>query len=415
MDGKRLLVLISLLSVGMMGCSAQNAQVNQVTDSFDKITCRSSAAVETEFIVQWEDDTFSVEKGESPEQFRNEFVPQYVDFIKHVQINQRVYSVTPIRAQETQMDTAVPVMGWGNDSIQASAAWNAGFRGQNIKVAVVDAPVDVSHPQLKTRIAINTGETPNNGIDDDKNGYVDDYYGATFYSSPSTTTEVNDHGTHVSGIIAADPTQGQMSGVAPQAQIIPATFLDNTGNGTLGDAILAMQYAADRGAQIINASWGGTGCDESLGNAFVALSERGILLVVAAGNNGADIDVTPFYPAVYNLPNQITVSASDENDIVPAWSNVGFRNSLLTAPGVDIVSTAFNDRYVTMDGTSMATPFVSGAAAVLWSAKPTATASQIKQAILQGVDVIPGKNSKTYTRGRLNLQKSLAILNSLVP
>jgi subtilisin family serine protease len=206
-----------------------------------------------------------------------------------------------------------------------------------------------------------------------------------------------------------------MSGVAPEAQIIPATFLDGSGAGTLGDAILAMQFAAARGAKIINASWGGTGCSEALGNAFVDLNNKGILLVVAAGNSGADIDETAFYPAVYNLPGQITVSASDSSDLVPAWSNTGFKNAHLTAPGVEIVSTAFGGRYVSMDGTSMASPFVAGAAATLWSARPSATAAQIKAAILRGVDVISGKNSKTLTRGRMNLQNSLDELRRLVP
>ena len=414
MDRTRLFFVISSLALMLSGCSSQAGKVNQVTSSFDSIKCRTSAAVETEFIVQWEDGTFSVEKGVDPEQFRNEFVAPQVNDIKHVQINQKIQLEQPLSQTSSEEVSAQAANDWGQTKIQAAALWSQGFKGQNIKVAVVDSAVDVTHPQLQTRIAINTAEIPNNGIDDDGNGYVDDYFGGSFFSQ-GASTENNDHGSHVSGIIAADPTQGSMSGVAPEAQIIPASFLDGSGSGTLGDAILAMQYAAVRGAKIINASWGGTGCSDSLGNAFVELSSKGILLVVAAGNNGADIDVTPFYPAVYNLPNQITVSATDSLDFVPAWSNTGFKNAHLTAPGVDILSTAFGGRYVMMDGTSMASPFVAGAAAVLWSAKPTATASVIKAAILRGVDVIAGKNSKTVTRGRLNLQKSYDELRRLAP
>ena len=413
MDGLRLWFFVSSAAILLSGCSSQTGKVTQVTKSFDSIKCRTTAAVETEFIVQWEDGSFSVEKGQDPDQFRSGFVTENIADIRHVQINQKIQLDQPM----TQASTGVSAQAadnWGQTLIQAPALWAQGFKGQNIKVAVVDSAVDVTHPQLQTRIAINTAEIPNNGIDDDGNGYVDDYFGATFFSD-GATSQTNDHGSHVSGIIAADPTQGSMSGVAPEAQIIPASFLDGSGSGTLGDAILAMQYAASRGAKIINASWGGTGCSESLGNAFVELNNQGILLVVAAGNNGADIDVTPFYPAVYNLPTQITVSASDSLDFVPAWSNTGFRNAHLTAPGVDILSTAFNGRYVMMDGTSMASPFVAGAAAVLWSAKPSAAASVIKEAILRGVDVIAGKNSKTQTRGRLNLQKSLDELRRLAP
>jgi subtilisin family serine protease len=413
MDGIRLLVFVSIGAFVFSGCSPQSGKVNQVTSSFDAIKCRTTAAIETEFIVQWENGKFSVEKGVDPEQFKDEFVTPQVEQIKHVQINQKIHLVNPVVEQAGELSSQA-ANNWGQNVIHASSVWSAGYKGQNIKVAVVDSIVDVDHPQLRTRIDINSGEIPNNGIDDDNNGYVDDYAGAQFFSG-TPSSEINDHGSHVAGIIAADPTQGAMSGVAPEAQIIPATFLDGSGAGTLGDAILAMQFAAARGAKIINASWGGTGCSEALGNAFVDLNNKGILLVVAAGNSGADIDETAFYPAVYNLPGQITVSASDSSDLVPAWSNTGFKNAHLTAPGVEILSTAFGGRYVSMDGTSMASPFVAGAAATLWSARPSATAAQIKAAILRGVDVISGKNSKTLTRGRLNLQNSLDELRRLVP
>lgn len=412
MDGKRLFIVLSLASLFLSACSSKSGKISQVTTTFDSIKCRGTSAIETEFIVQWEDGSFTVEKGDDPETFRAGFVTTNIDNIKHVQINQKV-QVQPVLEQTSQV-TSQAADDWGQRAILASSAWSQGFRGQNIKVAVVDSMVDVTHRQLRPRIAVNTGEIPNNGIDDDGNGVVDDYYGAAFLSN-SSSGQANDHGSHVAGIIAADPTTGDMSGVAPEAQIIPASFLDGAGSGTLGDGILAMQYAVSRGAKIINASWGGTGCSESLGNAFVELNNKGVLVVVAAGNSGADIDISPFYPAIYNLPTQITVSATDVNDIVPAWSNTGFRNSHLTAPGVDIVSTAVGGRYITMDGTSMAAPFVAGAAAVLWSARPLATAVQIKDAILRGVDVIAGKNSKTQTRGRLNLQKSLDELRRSVP
>lgn len=409
---RRIFVFISGTLL-FLGCSPQTGKLNHVTSSFDAVKCQGSAAIKNQFIVQWEDGTFSLEKGESPEKFKNEFVAPRIALIKHVQINQKINLSVSVSQQNVQVSNQ-PVDNWGQDLIQASHVWSQGFKGQNIKVAVVDAMVDVNHPQLRPRIAVNTGEIPNNGIDEDKNGVVDDYLGAAFLSN-STSTEINDHGSHVAGIIAADPHDGSLSGVAPEAQIIPATFLDGAGSGNLGDAILAMQYAASRGAKIINASWGGAGCSESLGNAFAELNNKGILLAVAAGNSGADIDVVPFYPATFNLSNQITVSASDADDFVPAWSNTGFRAAHLTAPGVDILSTVFGGGYTKMDGTSMATPFVAGAAAVLWSAKPVATAWQIKTAILRGVDVIADKNSKTQTRGRLNLQKSLDELRRLVP
>jgi subtilisin family serine protease len=397
----------------LSGCSSNKGRITEVTQTFDSVKCRSSAAIESEFIVQWKDGRFSVEKGDTPEDFRENFVSEHIEEIRHVQINQRIRLELP-QSQGLLSQAFTNSAAWGQERIEASTLWSQGYKGQGIKVAVIDSVIDVSHSQLRSRIARNTSEIPNNGADDDGNGVIDDVWGAAFLSQ-SNSTRVNDHGTHVSGVIAADPTQGPMSGVAPEAEIIAASFLDGDGSGTLGDAILALQYAAARGARIINASWGGSGCSDALGNAFAALSAKGILIVVAAGNSGADIDLTPFYPALFNLPTQLTVSASDFDDIVPAWSNTGFQNAHLTAPGVDIESLAFNNRYVTMDGTSMASPFVAGAAAALWSARPQATAQQVRLAILRGVDVIPGKNSKTLTRGRLNLKKSLDELRRLTP
>jgi len=275
--------------------------------------------------------------------------------------------------------------------------------------------VDINHRQLRNQIAINTRDIPGNGIDDDGNGIIDDTYGAHFFSSTANSSQFNDHGTHVAGIIVADPSSGSISGVAPESKIVPSAFLEANGGGTLGDAILAMQYAASRGARIINASWGGNGCAEVLAGALSELSRRGVLMVVAAGNSGLDVDFNDFFPASFDLANQITVAASDFMNLMPAWSNSGFKKVHLTAPGVGIYSTGRNNSYLTMDGTSMAAPFVAGAAAVLWSARPNASANQIKQALFGGADVISGRNSKTLTRGRLNLRRSLDELRRIAP
>jgi len=398
--------------VALSGCSKTGLKTNEVTKSFDSVKCQTSAAVTNEFIVQWEDGRFSVERGSSPEKFKQEFVLPRENEIRHVQINQKVHQLGQINAQSTVRSTGFK--DYGQLQIEAPAVWNAGFRGQGVIVGVVDSTVDINHSQLNTRIQINSAEVPGNGVDDDQNGVIDDVKGAGFFSESANTSN-NDHGTHVAGIIAADPNRGQISGIAPEAKIVPSAFLDSNGSGTLGDAILAMQYAASRGARIINASWGGSGCADSVANAFSTLSRQGILLVVAAGNSGFDIDVNDFFPASFNLSNQITVAATDSENFMPSWSNSGFQKVHMTAPGVDIFSTGSDNSYLTMDGTSMASPFVAGAAAVLWSARPQATASQIKQSLMSGVDVIQGRNSKTLTRGRLNLRKSLDELRRILP
>lgn len=412
MDVKRL-VLVGWLSGTLMACSGTGSKTDEATESFNSIKCQGRSAIMNEFIVQWEDGSFSVEQGKDPESFREEFVRPREDEIRFVQINQKVQQLDSV-ASEAAVEAQAGVDMWGQTRVEAASAWASGFKGQGIKVAVVDSQVNVNHAQLRPRIAVNTGEIPSNGLDDDHNGLVDDVLGASFVSQGSNQG-LNEHGSHVSGIIAADPTKGSMSGVAPEAQIIAAGFLDDNGSGTLGDAVLAMDYSVSRGARIINASWGGTGCDQVLANAFAKYSAQDVLLVVAAGNSGMDIDNVGFFPAGFEYATQITVGASGDSDIMPTWSNFGFGHVHLTAPGEDIVSTGLNNSYITMDGTSMASPFVAGAAAVIWSARPSATAIQVKQALLAGVDVLAGKQSRTVTRGRLNVRKALAELQRIVP
>lgn len=368
-------------------------------------------AIENKFIVQWEDGRFTVEQAKDAEVFKEQFIKPQLSDIKFVEYDR---NLTLDRSNE-RVQASASSDSWGQDLIEARSLWSQGIKGQDVLVAVVDSFVDTSHPQIAPSIAINTKEIPNNGIDDDKNGVVDDVYGAVFVSVPSNSATRSSHGTHVSGIIAADPTKGSVEGVAPLAKIIPAQFIADTGGGSLGDAILALQYAAKRGAKIINASWGGAPCVASLHDAFKSLENQGILIIVAAGNNGRDIDYYPEFPAAFSGSTQITVAAGSRTDFMTSWSNNGFSLVNLAAPGEAILSTVPNGSTAYMDGTSMAAPFVSGAAALLWSAKPNATAQQIRQALLQSVDVYPNHEYKVSTRGRLNVSKALTVLRQLVP
>ena len=415
MDVQKILALAILCTSGLTACSDPAVTVQDVSSSFEVPKCKGASAITTEFIVHWKSGHFSVESGKDPESFREDFIKPRLDEIQHVQINQVVSLNQEVSVDSADVESAsVRQETWGLEQIQAESVWSQGFRGQGIRVGIIDSQVDVNHTQLRPRIAVNTAEIPGNSLDDDRNGVVDDYWGAGFFS-PTARRGANEHGTHVAGIVAAAAGLGPMTGVAPEAQLIPAAFLDDSGGGTLGDAILAMQYAASRGARVLNASWGGSGCDDSLARAFGELSAKGALLVVAAGNSGLDIDVRPFFPASFDLAGQITVGANDMYDFMTSWSNSGFRLVHLTAPGDAIFSTGVNNGYLSMSGTSMAAPFVAGAAAVLWSARPQASSVQIKQALLAGVDRTPGKLSKTLTRGRLNLSKSFDELRRIVP
>lgn len=410
MDVRKFLSAVAcVLVLASCGNKKSTSSVFPENGALDSSACMGQA-IKNKFIVQWEDGSFTVESAANAEEFTKQFVePQlekirFVEFDRHLQLES---------AQEVR--TSGYTDSWGQDRVSVRNVWSQGVYGQNIKVAIVDAYVDVTHPQIQPRIAVNTGEIPNNGKDDDGNGIVDDYYGATFVSIPSNNPTPSSHGTHVAGIIAADPRYGSIEGMAPQAQIIPAQFIANDGGGSLGDAVLALQYSANRGAKIINASWGGAPCVASLRNTFLELQNRGILVVVAAGNDGRDIDVYPEFPASFNISTQITVAASSVTDFMTAWSNSGFSLVHLAAPGERILSTVPGNSTAYMDGTSMAAPFVTGAAALLWSARPQATAQQIKTAILQSVDVSAGHEFKVNTRGRLNVDKALQVLKQLVP
>lgn len=409
MDVQKILSAVACVLM-LSACSEKSVDaVFPENGALDSSACRGQA-IENRFIVQWEDGRFTTETATNATEFKETFVRPQLASIRHVE-HDRLIQLTKAAEVRTEGFTD----SWGQQLISAPALWNQGIYGQGVKVAVVDSFVDVTHPQLTSRIAINSAEIPNNGFDDDGNGVVDDYYGAAFLSNGETSQVQSPHGSHVAGIIAADHRYGTVEGVAPQAQIIPAQFISNDGGGSLGDAVLAMQYSARRGAKIINASWGGAPCVTSLRNAFVELERQGVLVIVAAGNDGRDIDAYPEFPASFNLPNQITVAAASVSDFMTAWSNSGFGLVHVAAPGEKILSTVPGSSTAYMDGTSMAAPFVSGAAALLWSAKPQATAVQIKTALLKSVDVVPGHEYKVSSQGRINVEKALDEIKQLVP
>lgn len=409
MDVQKSLSAVACVLV-LSACGAKSASsVFPENGALDSSACLGQA-IQNKFIVEWEDGKFSVESAANADEFKKNFIEPKLEQIRYVEYDRRIQTEGASEVRASGFTDS-----WGQDMVSARSVWSQGVYGQNVKVGIVDAYVDVSHPQIQPRIAINTAEIPNNGRDDDGNGIVDDYYGATFVSVPSNNPTPSSHGTHVAGIIAADTRYGSVEGMAPQAQIVPAQFIANDGGGSLGDAVLALQYVANRGVKIINASWGGAPCVASLRSAFLSLQSKGILVVVAAGNDGRDIDAYPEFPASFNLSNQLTVAASSVSDFMTSWSNSGFNLVHLAAPGERILSTVPGNSTAYMDGTSMAAPMVSGAAALLWSARPQATAQQIKTAILQSVDVTAGHEFKVNTRGRLNVSRALQTLKQLVP
>ncbi len=293
--------------------------------------------------------------------------------------------------------------------IDAPEAWDITTGSSDIVIAVVDTGVDYSHPDLSNNIWSNTGETPDNEIDDDGNGYVDDVLGWDFFGNDKDPMDLNGHGTHMAGITAAEGDNAiGITGVCWTARIMPLRFLDENGIGKVADEISAIDYAIANGAHIINASFGSDTYSQSEYDAISRANSEGVLFMAAAGNDSLNNDTSPFYPASYNLPNIISVAATDQNDNLTWFSNYGPTTVDVGAPGVNIYSTSPDTGYGYMHGTSVATPHVTGLAALIWGYNSSLTHMEIKDIILNGVDIKPTLNGKTVTGGRINAFNAFA-------
>lgn len=292
--------------------------------------------------------------------------------------------------------------------IDAAAAWDLTTGTGRIIVAVIDTGVDYNHPDLAANIWTNAGEIAGNGVDDDRNGFIDDLHGFDFYNYDGDPMDDHSHGTHVAGIIGAVGNNGiGVAGVNWNVQIMPLKFMGSTGSGPTSAAIQALNYAVNMGAKISNNSWGGGGYNQALYDAINNARSRGHIYVAAAGNAGSNNDVTPFYPSSYNLSNVVAVAATTSSDSLAGYSNYGAVNVDIGAPGDSIFSTMPGGGYGYKSGTSMAAPMVAGALSLVWDYHPTWTYSQVINAVLNSVDVLPSLTGKVVTGGRLNLARAL--------
>ncbi|MCH8003942.1 MAG: S8 family serine peptidase [Nanoarchaeota archaeon] len=306
--------------------------------------------------------------------------------------------------------------GTADADIDAPEAWDIQTGSDAVVVAVIDTGVDYNHEDLAANMWVNVNEIPDNNIDDDNNGFIDDYLGWDFYNDDNDPFDDQGHGTHVSGTIGAVGNNGiGVVGVSWNVRVMPLKFLSASGSGSTADAIAAIEYATSMNANIMSNSWGGGGFSQALKDAISAANAAGILFVAAAGNNGEDTDSSPHYPSSYDVPNVVSVAATDDNDNLASFSNFGATSVDLGAPGVSIFSTvptgscslcdASGYRY--LSGTSMATPHVSGAAALIKSQFPEITHLDIKTLLLSSVDHLTSLESKTVSEGRLNAFNSL--------
>lgn len=289
---------------------------------------------------------------------------------------------------------SVPNLGgnnWGNDLVNAPEAWARGYTGRGVVVAVIDSGVDINHEDLRNNIWTNSREIAGNGIDDDRNGYVDDIYGWNFGLGqnnnnvlPGTTSLGQGHGTHVAGTIAAANNGIGMTGVAHGARIMSLRMGDvNTVNGrdvfTNGGSLAqAIRYAVDNGARVINMSlsWSDSA---DLQSALAYAASRNVITVSASGNSSQS---SPGTPARYATQWGLSVGAVDRNRSIASFSNRAGSNSQMQhvmAPGMDVYSTLPGNRYGLQNGTSMAAPHVAGVVALMLSANPNLTANQVRQ------------------------------------
>ena len=303
--------------------------------------------------------------------------------------------------------------------IDAPRAWDLTTGSENVVVAVIDTGVDYTHSDLSANIFRNTPDCNANGIDDDGNGYIDDCYGIDTVNNDSNPVDDHDHGTHVAGTIGAVGNNALgVVGVNWTVKIMPCKFLDYSGSGYLSDALDCLEYVKlmkDRGVNIIatSNSWGGGGFSQALYDAIDAHRRSGILFIAAAGNFTSDNDSAPIFPAGYYLPNVISVAATDRFDGLAVFSNYGRRTVHIGAPGREILSTIPGNQYAAFSGTSMATPHVTGVAALLKAQDPNRDWRAIKNLILAGGDDNAALDN-TITGKRLNALGALACADAPV-
>jgi len=294
--------------------------------------------------------------------------------------------------------------------IDAPEAWDLRSDASDVIVAVVDSGVWTTHEDLADNLWVNPGEIAGNSVDDEGNGYVDDVHGLNALTGTGAIGDAAGHGTHLAGIIGAVGNNGKgIAGLAWKVQIMPCRFIGPGGSGSVSDAITCLEYARSMGARIINASWVTTNASAGLELAVAKALEGGVLIVAGAGNDSADIDRVPYYPASLPFDNILCVAASDCRDRLWDRSNFGAVGVDLVAPGVNIDSTFFiaNNNYVSMTGTSQAAAFVAGAAALVWAAWPAATYGEVIDRLLYGSDPVPAFHGACQSGARLNLRGAL--------
>ncbi len=356
------------------------------------------------------------------------------DHVEYAEVNYQIKLDDPIQKQDTRKAFFLDISGpqpndphfadqWalnnlGNDGgkeradLDALEAWLTTKGSEDVVVAVLDSGVDYTHVDLKSNMWFRPeGLAP---YVDEQLGTFNDLNGYNGTDNIADPMDDNGHGTHCAGIIGAEGNNGEgVTGINWKVKIMPLKFLGRGGFGSTNDAIEAINYAVDRkkngvNVRIISASWGSTSKSKALEDTIRAAGDAGILFVAAAGNDGSNNDRRPHYPSNYDLPNVVSVAALDRTDNLASFSNFGLRSVHVAAPGKAILSTWLNDDYREASGTSMATPYVSGVAALIVANEPGISMDKLRGRLLGSVDKLDVLNGKVETGGRICAANALS-------
>ena len=298
--------------------------------------------------------------------------------------------------------------------ISAMQAWATTKGSSEVVVAVLDSGVDYTHPDLANNIWRRPGIIIAYQDEDlTPDGPIDDINGLNLLEDSGDPMDDNGHGTHCAGIIGAEGgNEIGIAGVNWTVKIMPLKFMDAEGTATARDAIEAINYVINRkragvNVRIISSSWGTTVRSRALEDVIRKAGEEGILIVAAAGNSSSDNDANPHYPASYDLNNVISVAAVNRSDELTPFSNFGANSVDIAAPGQQIVSTWLEHGFEEKQGTSMATPFVAGVAALVLATNPGISIDELRARLLNAIDPLPSLKGKVATGGRINAAKAI--------
>lgn len=309
-----------------------------------------------------------------------------------MKLNKRILVLGALVLSSTTAFAGSLTQSWGHKSnygVDAQKAWSLvknKCATSGVTVAVIDTGVDSSHPDLKKSLWKNDKELNGKpGVDDDGNGFVDDKHGWDFVTRSGKIIDKNNHGTHIAGIIGSKAAKSTgYNGICPGVQIMSLRYFDRNASGVqnLKNTVRAIEYAVSNGADIINYSGGGAEFSRAEMMALKKAEGKGILVVAAAGNERSNADVNLYFPAAYELNNILSITAINRQGNVLPSSNWGVKKVQIAAPGNSILSTVPGGSYGVMTGTSQATAFVSGIAALMLSMNPDLKVSDLKRRII---------------------------------